>query len=78
MDDLTVKALNFINKNLKQKIPPSFLYFLNFVVHSPYQGKEDELAYFGHKTYKGWNDHKDPVSASMIKSMDCFLGKILE
>jgi len=77
-DDLTVQALNFIEKRSKIKEQPFFLHFSHFAVHAPYQGKEDEVAYFEGKDSKGWNGHKDPVYASMVKSMDRSVGKILD
>lgn len=77
-DDLTVQALNYIEKRSKIKEQPFFLYFSHFAVHSPYQGKEDEVAYFKSKASKGWNNHKDPVYASMIKSMDRSVGQIMK
>lgn len=77
-DDLTVQALNYIDKRSKITDEPFFLYFSHFAVHSPYQGKEDEVAYFKNKSTKGWNGHKDPVYASMIKSMDRSIGLILK
>lgn len=77
-DDLTVQALNFIEKRSKQKEQPFFLYFSHFAVHSPYQGKEKEVAYFDGKDSKGWNGHKDPVYASMIQGLDRSVGKILD
>jgi arylsulfatase A-like enzyme len=77
-DDLTVQALNYIDKRSKIKEKPFFLYFSHFAVHSPYQGKEDEVAYFKDKTSKGWNGHKDPVYASMIQSLDRSVGQILD
>jgi len=76
-DDLTLKALNFIEKRSKVKDKPFLLYFSHFAVHSPYQGKEGEVAHFEGKATKGWNNHKDPVYASMIKSMDRSVGQIL-
>ena len=77
-DDLTVQALNFIEKRSKIKEQPFFLHFSHFAVHAPYQGKEDEIAYFEGKDSKGWNGHKDPDYASMVKSMDRSVGKILD
>lgn len=76
-DDLTLQALNYIEKRSKIKESPFFLYFSHFAVHSPYSGKEDEVAYFKDKSTKGWNGHKDPTYASMIKSMDRSVGLIL-
>jgi len=77
-DDLTVQALNYIDKRSKLKDQPFFLYFSHFAIHSPYQGKENEVAYFENKPTKGWNGHKDPVYASMIKSLDRSVGEILK
>ncbi|MBC8767693.1 sulfatase [Arenibacter sp. BSSL-BM3] len=77
-DDLTVQALNYIDKRSKLKEQPFFLYFSHFAIHSPYQGKENEIAYFENKSTKGWNGHKDPVYASMIKSLDRSVGEILK
>ncbi|MGB3149371.1 MAG: sulfatase-like hydrolase/transferase, partial [Maribacter sp.] len=77
-DDLTVQALRYIDKRSKIKDEPFFLYFSHFAVHAPYQGKENEIDYFEGKPTKGWNNHKDPVYASMIKSMDRSVGEILK
>lgn len=77
-DDLTVQALNYIEQRSKITETPFFLYFSHFAVHSPYQGKEDEVVYFNSKPTKGWNGHKDTTYASMIKSMDRSVGLILE
>ncbi|SOE19838.1 Arylsulfatase A [Spirosomataceae bacterium TFI 002] len=77
-DDLTVQALNYIDKRAKIKDQPFFLYFSHFAIHAPYQGKEDEVAYFEGKNTKGWNGHDDPIYASMIKSMDRSVGLILK
>ncbi|WP_422083607.1 sulfatase [Ulvibacterium sp.] len=77
-DDLTVQALNYLDKRAKIKEEPFFLYFSHFAVHSPYQGKEDEIAYFERKASKGWNGHKDPVYASMVKGLDRSIGLILD
>ncbi|WP_421811361.1 sulfatase [Flagellimonas sp.] len=77
-DDLTEQALDFIEKRAGIKEEPFFLYFSHFAVHSPYQGKEDEVEYFDDKASKGWNGHKDPVYASMIKSLDRSVGQIIK
>lgn len=76
-DDLTVQALNYIEKKARQKDKPFFLYFSHFAVHAPYQGKEKDINHFKEKNSKGWNGHKDPIYASMVKSMDESVGKIL-
>ena len=77
-DDLTLQALHFLDKRAKIKAEPFFLYFSHFAVHSPYQGKEEEVTYFENKNTKGWNGHRDPVYASMIKSMDRSVGQLLD
>jgi arylsulfatase A-like enzyme len=77
-DDLTQKALTFIEKSSKEKDKPFLLYFAHFAVHSPNQGKEGEIAHFEGKATQGWNNHKDPVYASMLKSMDRSVGQILD
>lgn len=76
-DDLTQQALNYISEQAKNKEKPFFLYFSHFAIHTPYQGKEEEVKYFSNKKTKGWNNHKDPVYASMIKSLDRSVGAIL-
>ncbi|MFT5883606.1 MAG: arylsulfatase A-like enzyme [Arcticibacterium sp.] len=77
-DDLTIQALNYIEKRAKIKAQPFFLYFSHFAVHAPYQGKREEVDYFTNKPTKGWNGHKDPVYASMMASMDRSIGLILK
>ncbi|XCF05919.1 sulfatase [Tamlana crocina] len=77
-DDLTVQALQFIEERAKIKEKPFFLYFSHFAIHTPYQAKEDEMAHFKKKKTKGWNGHKDPVYAAMVKSLDQSVGAILD
>lgn len=76
-DDLTIQALQFIEDRAKIADKPFFLYFSHFAIHTPYQGKKEEVAHFNGKETKGWNGHKDPVYASMIKSLDRSVGSIL-
>lgn len=78
-DDLTSQALAYIEKKATDKDEkPFFLYFSHFAVHSPYQGKQEEINYFNTKNTKGFNGHDNAIYASMIKSMDRSVGKILE
>lgn len=77
-DDLTEQALDYLDKRARIKDEPFFLYFSHFAVHSPYQAKADYVKYFEKKKSKGWNGHKDPVYAAMIKSMDESIGAILK
>lgn len=77
-DDLTEQAIQYIDRRAKIKDQPFFLYFCHFAVHTPYQGKEEDVAYFNGKDTKGWNGHHDPVYASMLRSLDQSVGKILD
>lgn len=77
-DDLTQQALNYIEKRSRIKDRPFFLYFSHFAVHSPIQGIRAEVDHFRQKETKGWNGHKDPVYAAMIKSMDRSVGAVLD
>lgn len=78
-DDLTTQALNYIEEKAKDTTDqPFFLYFSHFAVHSPYQGKKGEIDYFNTKKTKGFNGHNNAIYASMVKSMDRSVGKILD
>jgi len=76
-DDLTVQALRYLDKRAEVKDQPFFLYFCHFAVHGPWQGKKQDIEYFDNKTTKGWNGHHDARYASMIRSLDNSVGKIL-
>ena len=78
-DDLTVRALDFIDRMAKRKAKkPFLLYFSHFAVHSPIQTKKEYIDYFSKKATKGWNGHKDPIYAGLLKSLDESVGKILD
>lgn len=77
-DDLTQQAVDYIDRRAKIKDQPFFLYFCHFAIHTPYQGKEEDIAYFENKETKGWNGHNDPVYASMIRGLDESTGRILD
>lgn len=77
-DDLTEQALSYLDEKAKNNKQPFFLYFSHFAVHSPYQGKKEEIDYFNSKNTKGFNGQDNATYASMIKSMDRSVGKILE
>lgn len=77
-DDLTQQALDFISTQAKNKSAPFFLYLSHFAIHTPFQGVEEEVKYFEQKNTKAWNNHKDPIYASMIKRLDVSVGKILD
>jgi len=77
-DDLTEQALKYIDEKAKDTEKPFFLYFSHFAVHTPYQGKKEEIDYFNAKKTKGFNGQDNAIYASMIKSMDRSVGKILD
>ncbi|CAH1001862.1 Multifunctional alkaline phosphatase superfamily protein PehA [Neolewinella maritima] len=76
-DDLTAQALDYLDRRAATPDEPFFLYFSHFAVHSPYQGKEAEVARYTTKNTKGWNGHFDPVYASMIEGLDRSIGQLI-
>ncbi|MFY0626841.1 MAG: sulfatase [Reichenbachiella sp.] len=77
-DDMAAQAVRFIKKRAAIKDEPFFLYFNHFAVHTPLQGKEEDIAHFENKETKGWNGHVSPVYASMVKSLDESMGRIMK
>jgi arylsulfatase A-like enzyme len=77
-DDMAAQAVSFIKKRAAIKDEPFFLYFCHFAVHTPLQGKEEDIAHFENKETKGWNGHVSPVYASMVKSLDESVGSIMQ
>lgn len=52
-DDLTVQAVNYI-EGRKGVEKPFFLYLCHFAVHGPWQGKEEDIAYFKNRKTIGF------------------------
>lgn len=78
-DDLTERALDYIDRMVKSEDKkPFLLYFSHFAVHTPIQAKKADIEYFDKKDTKGWNNHKDPVYAGLLKSLDESVGRILD
>ena len=77
-DDLTEKAVRYIDRRSKIKDQPFFLYFCHFAVHAPYQAKTEDFEYFNKKPTKGWNEQKNETYASMIRGLDNSVGRILD
>ena len=77
-DDMTAQAVNFIKKQASATEKPFFLYFCHFAVHTPIQGKKEDIAHFENKETKGWNNHVNPVYASMVKGLDDSVGSIMK
>lgn len=78
-DDLTVQADRFIRSHHEKKPDqPFLLYFCEYAVHSPHQAKQADIDYFSKKPTRGWNGHHDPVYASIIRSLDQSVGKLMD
>ena len=45
-DDLTQKALDYIDRRVAADDGPFFLYFCEFAVHTPIQAKPEDIEYF--------------------------------
>ena len=71
-DFLTDRAIKFIEAN---KTRPFFLYLPHYAVHSPVRAKEDLIARYRMKKPAG--EHRDPVYAAMIHSIDEGVGRIM-
>lgn len=72
-DFLSDEASSFI-KDSATAGPPFFLYYADFLVHKPFEAKEQYLKYFRDKPASG--NHHSPIAAAMIKSLDDSVGKI--
>lgn len=76
MDEQAAHAEAFIRDAAKSDTP-FLLYHCSFGVHSPWQAKPDDIAYFKAKPTLGWNGQRDPVYAAMVKSLDDSVGRII-
>ena len=77
-DDLSVQADRFIRSHHKERPgQPFLLYYCEFAVHSPYQAKPGYVDHFAKKPTRGWNGHRDPVYAAMIRSLDDSVGRLM-
>lgn len=72
-DRLADEAVDFIEKN---KDKPFFLYWPHFAVHTPIQAKKDITERYRAKIDPNDN-HRNPVYASMIQSVDEAVGTML-
>lgn len=76
-DDLTTQAVRYLEDRAKQPDKPFFLYFCHFAVHTPLQGKPDEVKRFAGKSQRGHGGHDHPAYAAMVKSLDDSVGAIM-
>lgn len=73
-DRLTDEAIAFVEANKSQ---PFFLNFWHYGVHGPWGHKEEYIAAFARKTDpRGMQ--RNPIMASMLKSVDESLGRLLD
>ncbi len=78
-DALTATAVNFIQDRAAEKDrPPFFLYLCHLAVHTPFQAKPADIAYFEQKATRGWNGHRHATYAAMLKALDDSVGRILD
>ncbi|TWT84628.1 Arylsulfatase precursor [Planctomycetes bacterium CA13] len=85
-DELTQHAIKFLQRKASTKgtdsptsgNKPFFLHFCHFAVHTPFQGRSDDVAHFEQKATRGWNGHDNAVYAAMLKRLDVSVGRILD
>jgi arylsulfatase A-like enzyme len=80
-DELTEHAVEFIRRRgatVSEASKPFFLYLCHFAVHTPFQGRAEDVAYFENKSTRGWNGHGNAVYAAMLKRLDISVGRILD
>jgi arylsulfatase A-like enzyme len=73
-DFLSDQAVSFVKTSAETK-QPFFLYYADFLVHKPFEAKEQYLKHFGGKEPSQYQ--KSPMAAAMIKSLDDSVGKIM-
>ena len=80
-DELTEHAIKYLQRKAGAKgtdNKPFFLHFCHFAVHTPFQGRADDVAHFEQKATRGWNGHDNAVYAAMLKRLDVSVGRILD
>ena len=78
-DSLTETAVDCLRaQTARREQSPFFLYLCHLAVHTPFQGKPADVAYFDQKATRGWNGHANATYAAMLRSLDDSVGRILE
>ena len=81
-DALTETAVRYLREQAARPAAPDrapfFLCFCHLAVHTPFQGKAADIAYFEKKATRGWNGQANAVYAAMLKSLDDSVGRILD
>ena len=77
-DDLTARAVRYLEERAKTPEKPFFLYFNHFAVHTPIQAPEETIAKFSGKKEKGTGGHDNATYAAMVKHLDDSVGAIMK
>lgn len=80
-DELTEHAVDYIRGRATsddESTKPFFLYLCHFAVHTPFQAKPEDIAYFENKATRGWNQHENSIYAAMLRGLDNSVGRILD
>lgn len=80
-DELTEHAADFLRIRAADRsaaAKPFFLYLCHFAVHTPFQGRPEDVAYYEKKATRGWNGHTNAIYAAMLKRLDVSVGAILD
>lgn len=82
-DELTQHAVDYLNRQAAsdssgEDHKPFFLYLCHFAVHTPFQGRPEDVEEFKNSPTLGWNGHHNAVYAAMLERLDSSVGKILD
>jgi arylsulfatase A-like enzyme len=76
-DALTELGSDWLRQHAqRQPGKPFLLYLSHFAVHSPWEAKPEDVAYFEQKPSRGWNGHANAAYAAMVRSFDHSVGTI--
>lgn len=77
-DYCTEKGIAFMKKSMAEE-KPFFLYMPYYLVHAPFEPKEEYVTYFKSKLHGTEYDHKKVIDViAMIKSLDDSVGDLLD
>lgn len=76
-DCLTDLVVDYLADRAQRPNEPFLLYFSHFIIHGPWQAKQEDIDYFEKKPNRGWNNQDDPVYAGMMKAMDDSVGRVI-
>ena len=76
-DRLTDEALTVIDRAAESE-QPFFLYLAHHAPHTPIQAKKKDIEHFESKLKSGKHQHRNPIYAAMVKSLDESVGRVLD